>query len=206
MADAKKEETRADSDDNSEEILALMVEGAGDPTPDPGDVQPGFIASRGDNPDAPFPSVVSSVESAGYITVYNRLTGDTSIVSANPPYLAALLKKRYPENDSNAGKIVFTLHDPGFRPAQGQYKCYLHKGDSRREQWDILGLPVCEAGNLASAYHRDRHLNKKHGDEAGVIADIDRRKREDEDREDRKADRELQREILTKLVEKKEKD
>jgi len=203
MSDAKKEETRTDVDDNNEEILARLVEGAGDTAPDPGEVKPGFIASRGDDPDAPFPSVVSSIESAGYITIYNRLTGDPSIVSANPPYLAALLRKRYPENDPNAGSIVFTIHDPGIRPKQGQFKCPLHIDDPRRQQWDVLGLPVCPAGNLASAYHRDRHLSKKHSDEAGVIADIDARKREDEEREAKKEDRELQREILRKLTEKK---
>jgi hypothetical protein len=197
-------EKKVEIPEDNKEILAYL-QGEGDEAPEPGDVRPGFIANRGDSSDNPFPSVVSSVESAGYTTVYNRRTGDTSIINNN--MLGQILKKRYPTSQDGvtpeplAGELVFTIYDPGIRPSKGQFKCYLHKDDPRREEWDSLGLPVCPAGNLASAYHRDRHLSKKHKDEGATIADIDRRKREDEDKADRAEDRRLQREILQQVAE-----
>ena len=205
--DEKIDEKRVEIPMDDDEVMAYLQGAAGDEAPEPGDVKPGFIANRGDDSEKPFPSVVTSVESAGYVTVYNQNTGDTSVINVNT--LGQILKKRYPTSQDGvtpeplAGQRVFTLRDPCIRPKKGQFKCFLHAEDPRRKEWDALGLPVCPAGNLASAYHRDRHLSKKHKDEGATIADIDRRKREDEDKADRKEDREMQREILQRLVDKK---
>jgi hypothetical protein len=144
-----KEEKGQEIPEGTKEMLEYLAGEAGEEAPEPGDVKPGFVANRGDSEDAPFPSVVTSVESAGYVTVYNRLTGATSIVNAN--MLAQTLKKRYPDRqdaatpEPNAGKLVFTLYDPGIRPPKGKFKCHLHADAPRRKEWDKMGLPVCPA-------------------------------------------------------------
>ena len=193
---AKDKQNMAPDADDNEEIIAFL-QGDMDRAQEPGDMPPGTIVDTGKSEETPFPSVVSSVESAGYVTLYNRQTGDPSAVNINN--LAPKLKQRY--NDGPfVGELVFTLRDPGFRPPKGSELCWLHADHPRRAEFNRYGFAVCPAGNLQSEYQRDRHAEKRHNTEFAIIKDMLKREK-DSQRDDIEAqDREERHKLLEILA------
>ncbi len=108
--------------------------------------------------EVPTPMVVSSMESAGYVYLYDTKTGDQSKTNRN--MLLQQLNKKRPD-----GTRFFTLRDPGFRPPQGKFKCLLHPDQPERAAYDEMGMPVCTKGNLTSRFQVQRHMQSKHKSE-----------------------------------------
>jgi len=196
MPKEEKKNMAPDADDNEEIISFLQADM--NRAPEPGDMTPGTIVNTGQSEEAPFPSVISSVESAGYVTIYNRLTGDPSIANINN--LRDKLRQRYSPDDLHAGELVFTLRDPGFRPPKGTELCWLHADHPRRTEFDKYGFAVCPAGNLQSEYQRDRHAEKRHNTEFAIIKDMINREKETQRDDIEAQDREERRKLLEILA------
>ncbi len=131
----------------------------------------------------------------GRITIYDTLTAEPSEVLVT--MLPQLLRKRRAD-----GSMVFTERKPDFAPIRGSLKCKLHPDDPNREHYDTLGLPSCLKSNLTAPFHVMRHMEKRHKMEWGIIE----KDRKDAEallkNEERKEDREFQRELMGKAVEK----
>ena len=163
---------------------------------EPGDElsRPGAIVDDGSDPARPFAAAVHSVDSAGYITIYDRRTGQPSTVNRNN--IGDTLRKTRCVNRcrgkqcAHPRELVFQHQDPGFRPKEGTWKCRLHPEDSEREKWDEYGLEVCDKGNLQNRFHLQRHMQRKHKDEWAMIsseewdAEEQARRRKQEERDD----------------------
>ncbi len=173
----------------NEELLALLE---GQKELEPGDMAIGEAIEHGK--DSEIESHVSSVTSAGYVTVFDRVTGDPSVVNRN--MLPTQLRKRHPETHS----LVFTLIDPGIRPPEGKFKCMLHNDAPERSTFNDLGLAICKKANLKSAYQQTRHMARRHKDEWAVIQDIKARDQDSEWKTRQEEDRQFQRMILEKLT------
>lgn len=143
---------------------------------EPGD-KPGTVVERGDTP-----TVLRSVNSAGYCNIWDTRTGEKSVTNMN--MLPAQLKKKRED-----GSRVFTTVDPGITPFRGSIKCLLHPEGEDRAHYDGLGFGVCRKSNLVSQFHLERHMAHKHKDEWATI----QKEREDQKREE---DREFQRAML----------
>ena len=172
----------------NEEVLALL-EGQKE-------LEPGNPLGEGieHSKDSELSSTVSAVTSAGYVTVFDRVTGDPSVVNRN--MLPTQLRTRHPETHS----LVFTLIDPGIRPPQGTFKCMLHKDAPERSSFNDLGLATCKKANLKTAYQQTRHMTRRHKDEWAVIQDIKARAQDAEWKTRQEEDRQFQRMILDKLT------
>lgn len=109
---------------------------------------------------------------AGFMLIYDSDTGEPRPVMR---YMAAkfLAKQRN-------GKPAFTLK-PTKEYKLGGFMCYLHPDHPERELLREMGLDETKdcgygsdrppAAHLASAYHRDRHMEKRHKDEwASVLS------------------------------------
>lgn len=173
------------------EAEEALARGAGTPAEEPGDVR------VGEKIGGDLGGEVSQVSSAGHRIVYNKLTGDPSVVNNN--MMPAILQKTYPDGE-HAGQYVFTLKDPGFRPASGTFKCRLHKDDPGRDKWDALGLTTCAKANLKTAYEVQRHMASRHKSEKATIDMDAQTAREAEDKADRQEDRALQHRLLEMLA------
>lgn len=189
MADVTgSKEQEALATQENEELLALLQ---GQESLEPGDMA-GEEVEHGKGSE--LSSRVSSVTSAGYIMVFDRMTGDSSVVNRN--MLPTQLRKRHPDTHA----LVFTLVDPGIRPAVGTYRCMLHADSPEREVFDNLGLAYCKKANLKTAYQQTRHMTKRHKDEWALMQDIKSRDLDAEQKSDREQDREFQRMILDRLT------
>ena len=173
----------------NEEILALLE---GQKELEPGDLAIGDALEK--DKDSELEQRVSSVTSAGYVMVFDRVTGDPSVVNRN--MLPTQLRKRHPETHS----LVFTLIDPGIRPPQGTFKCMLHKDAPERSSFNDLGLATCKKANLKTAYQQTRHMTRRHKDEWAVIQDNKARAQHAEWKTRQEEDRQFQRMILAKLT------
>ena len=180
------------AEQENEEILSLLQ---GQDTLEPGNPL-GEDVEHGK--DSELSSTVSAVTSAGYVTVFDRVTGDPSVVNRN--MLPTQLKKRHPETKA----LVFTIVDPGIRPPVGTFKCMLHKDASERSIFNELGIATCKKANLKSAYQQTRHMTRRHKDEWALIQDIKARESEAEWKSRQDEDRTFQRAILEKLTATKE--
>ncbi len=156
-------------------VLQEMIAGA-QRAEEPGD-RPGSIIEKGDTP-----SVLRSVDSAGYVWIWDTRTGDRSKTNAN--MLPTQLKKRRPD-----GSRVFTTIDPGITPVRGTVKCRLHPDDPERAHYDSLGFGVCHKSNLVSPFQREQHMKHKHQAEWATI----QKEKADADREE---DRAFQRNLM----------
>ena len=118
----------------------------------------------------------SSVESAGYVYIWDTKTGKSSVCNRNmlTPTLGKLRKD---------GSRFFTTVKPNFEPHGGQHKCLLHESDENRAQYDELGLAVCTKDNLDSPYQVTVHMQARHPQEAATIEDINATAQREEDRE-----------------------
>ncbi len=155
---------------------------------EPGEVTPGGVIHKGDD-DVPSPMVMSKITSAGYATIYNTLTGESSKMNLNMLRRKLRLKRA-------DGSPVFSTNPPKVLPTRGEYKCQLHPDDPNRKHYDGQGFAVCMKSNLNSPYQVRRHMEKKHKDEWKAI-EQERTERE------RQEDRTLQRLLLSKATEEK---
>tara|TARA_Y100000034_G_scaffold31020_2_gene37903 strand:- start:565 stop:1473 length:909 start_codon:yes stop_codon:yes gene_type:complete len=129
------------------------------------------------------------VQDPGLITVYNRFTGDPSKCNVN--MLPAQLRKRMNDRTDPAsfGKLAFTTTDPGFRPASGNMKCWLHADGEWRLLGDEWGLPRCTKSNIPTPLNVEQHVRLKHNQSFLIIERQIRDNRRDEDREEAREDR-----------------
>ena len=125
---------------------------------------------------------VASLESAGYVYVYDTETGSRSVVNRN--MLESQLSKLRPD-----GTRFFTTVKPAFEPVKGTLKCLLHKDDPERWQYDIWGFATCNKSNLVSEFHVNRHVQVRHRQEWQTIY-------EDRERKEKEEERNFQRQLL----------
>jgi hypothetical protein len=143
---------------------------------EPGD-RPGTVVEKGDTP-----SVIRSIDSAGYCDIWDTRTGEKSKTNYN--MLPTQLKKRRED-----GSRVFTTIDPGITPHRGTVKCLLHPDGENRKHYDELGFTVCRKSNLVSLFQLEQHMKHKHKQEYATIE----KERADQQRAE---DREFQRSIM----------
>jgi len=164
-----------------EQELAELVEDMlrqADTAEEPGSSREERIVHRGDN-EVPAPMVISTMESAGWVYIYDTRTGERSITNRN--MLPTQLQKVRPD-----GSRVFTTVKPKVTPKRGTLKCLLHPDSPDRARFDEMGLPVCMKSNLTSPYHVRRHMEKRHQAEWAILEQEQRDKERDEDRNFRK--------------------
>ena len=125
---------------------------------------------------------VASLESAGYVYVYDTETAERSITNRN--MLETQLSKLRPD-----GTRFFTTVKPAFEPKRGTLKCLLHKDDPDRGQYDSWGFSVCNKSNLVSEFQVNRHVQVRHRMEWQTIYD-------DRERKEKEEERDFQRQLL----------
>tara|TARA_R100000315_G_C5233548_1_gene144626 strand:+ start:2316 stop:2999 length:684 start_codon:yes stop_codon:yes gene_type:complete len=125
---------------------------------------------------------VASLESAGYVYVYDTETGERSVINRN--MLETQLSKLRPD-----GTRYFTTVKPAFEPKRGTLKCLLHPDDPERWQYDIWGFPTCNKSNLISEFQVNRHVQIRHRMEWQTIY-------EERERREKEEERDFQRQLL----------
>ena len=156
------------------DVLAALV----DPALEPAGLAVNEIISV-PTPDAPMPMVVASIDSAGYVYMYDTRTGDRSLTSRN--MLGIQLKKCRPD-----GSRVFTTVKPDITPRVGVLLCPLNEASPDRAHWDEMGFPICTKDNLISPFHVERHVQSKHKTEWSAMQHERQMAREAEEREFRR--------------------
>ena len=161
-----------------DEQIAEMIQEA-EKAGEPGGVQ--RVVHRGDD-EVPAAIAQASLQSAGWVYIYDRKSGEQSVINRN--MLPRALQKQWPD-----GTPVFTTRKPTIGPVRGTLKCMLHADDPDRKHYDELGFTTCKKSNLRSPYEVRRHMQKRHKAEWAAIQ---------EEREERKRqeDRDFQRELL----------
>lgn len=159
--------------------VALLVEmEAAQAAPEPGP-RVNTVVDTGVKDD---PEVrLTSVTSAGYVTIYHTKTLEPSQVNRN--MLVLKLRERLPD-----GSRAWTTRCPG-EPRRGSIKCLLHPDDDNRGRYDEIGFGVCHKANIMTAYQLRQHMAHRHPREWTTIED-ERRERE------RNEDREFQRSVI----------
>ena len=155
-------------DDMRPEELALLAQDAISPGIGDGLVQ---MPSK----ETPWGITIEQMESAGWVTVWDKFTGEPSKVNRN--MLAAQLLK---VNDE--GVRCFTTVKPAIEPWRGSTLCMLHPDSEDRSSYDRMGLPVCKSGNLASEFQMRLHMQHRHKNEWAQLQDIEQQKIDEEER------------------------
>jgi len=155
-------------EDMRPEELALLAQDAISPGMGDGLVQ---MPSK----ETPWGITIEEMESAGWVTVWDKFTGEPSKVNRN--MLAAQLLK---VNDE--GVRCFTTVKPAIEPWRGSTLCMLHPDSEDRSAYDRMGLPVCKSGNLASDFQMRLHMQHRHKNEWAQIQDIEQQKVDEEER------------------------
>ena len=132
---------------------------------------------------------VTSLESAGYVYVYDTQTADRSVVNRN--MLEQQLQKLRPDKTR-----YFTTVKPEFELEQGKLKCLLHPDDPERSLYDSWGFAICPKANLTSQYQVTRHVQVRHRMEWQTIQDERARIEREEERSDREEERQFQRSLI----------
>lgn len=135
--------------------------------------EPGINTIRNDI-STTFPD--STIQSAGYVYIWNTETGKQSVCNRN--MLQATLGKLRKD-----GTRFFTTIKPDFEPRGGEFKCLLHADDDNRDHYNSLGLAVCTKDDLDSPYQVTRHMQTRHPQEWETINDINTTAQREEDRE-----------------------
>jgi len=162
-------------DDAQIEQMIRDAEKAGEP----GEQQK--VIHRGDD-EVPAAIAQASLQSAGWVYLYDTVTHERSICNRN--MLQHALQKKRPD-----GSDVFTVHVPDVGPMRGAHKCMLHAEGPNREHYNDLGFAVCKKSNLRSPYEVRRHMQKRHKAEWAAI-------QEEREEQRRQEDRDFQRELL----------
>lgn len=127
------------------------------------------------------------MRSAGYSWVYDVRTGEPFPVNNN------MLRGQLAKLDPDTGNRVFTTRDPGYRPTQGTFKCWLHEESNKVEVVKKIGFEFCPKSNINSEFQAREHTRKKHPQEFAAINDAEQRAEEAEDRR-------IQRELLERVI------
>ncbi len=143
-------------DEVQEELLSVAEE-----APEPGTYHIRDIIHGGDE-NYPATIVADSLQSAGWVFIYDTITHERSICNRNALW-QSLRKTR------DDGSRVFTTRKPAASPVRGDKKCWLHADSPNREVYDSMGLPVCKKSNLTSDYQVERHMKHRHNDEYAAI-------------------------------------
>ena len=146
--------------------------------PEPGTLELNKTVAEGTKD---LPAGVVELKSAGYVYIYDTLSGEPSMVNRN--MIPSKLQLKRPD-----GSFVFSLRQT-VKPHRGTLKCMLHADDPNREHYNSIGLAVCGKSNLTSPFQVERHMQKRHRQEWEAI------KSEKEHRE-REEDRDLQRKMV----------
>ena len=118
---------------------------------------------------------VASLESAGYVYVYDTENRERSVVNRN--MLESQLQKMRPDDTR-----YFTTVKPNIEPKRGTLKCLLHSDDPDRGQYDIWGFATCNKSNLVSEFQVNRHVQIRHRMEWQTIYEERERKEKEEER------------------------
>lgn len=167
-----------DADRTIEELLA-MIEGA-TPAPEPMAALGKGVINDGSDPGLPVPIVMDNLKSAGYSIVWDRKTGEPSLVNNN--MLLAQIRKRHED-----GTLAFVTVKPPIEPIRGTYKCLLHPDQPDRARYTQLGLPVCPKSNLTSPFQVTQHMKKRHKTAWDTLEEERTRQEKVEEREFQKA-------------------
>ena len=188
-ADAKAMADDAIASENDDYIAQMVADQAAPvpPANEPGTMQPGQVINRGDS-ENPIAAVATPIESAGWATMYDTLTGDTSL--ANKNMLPDYLTRRHPDDPK---RRQYTLKDPGFRPRPGRHKCLLHAETPQREYYNSLGLAVCRKSNLQSPFQVIRHMRHRHQMEYQTIE-------HNREQEEKESNRKFQEAMLERMA------
>jgi hypothetical protein len=157
---------------------------------EPGDFQAGDSVRKAEgpsenNPDGVGGMIVSDLESAGWVTLYDTVTFEAYSVNRN--MAAAQLKVRRED-----GTLVFQVNKPG-DPWRGSVKCFLHPDQPEREHYTTMGFRVCPKATMPNMFQAENHARNKHRDEWNAV-EAEREARE------RREDREAQIAILQSLA------
>lgn len=125
--------------------------------------------------ETPWGITIKEMESAGWVTVWDKFTGEPSKVNRN--MLETQLLK---VNDD--GLRCFTTVKPAIKPWRGSTPCMLHPDSEDRSLYDDMGLPVCKSGNLASEFQMRLHMEHRHKNEWAQLQDIEQQKVDEEER------------------------
>ena len=154
---------------NIAELISLAEKAA-----EPGTLNIKQVISNG--LDDQLPAVITKIESAGYVVVYNTKTCEPSLVNRN--MLTTQLKKRHKD-----GTLAFTTIKPSKKPFRGTLTCMLHPDSPNRPHYNNLGFAVCRKSNLTSPHQVERHMMHRHPQEWATIEKerIQKEKQEDRD-------------------------
>ncbi len=158
-------------------LVEEMMRGA-DAAPEPGALKQGQLAPEGTKE---IPLGINKLESAGYVFIYDTITGEQSKINKNMAH-SKLSQKRLD------GSYIFSLHQKVI-PVRGTYKCLLHPDQPDRAYFDNIGLPTCKKDNLTSLFQVERHMQKRHKQEWATI-------QADKERKDKLEDRAFQKSII----------
>ena len=157
---------------NIEELM-IDAEAAIEPGSDETDIDMGHGDLRG----------TLSIESAGWVKVWDMRTGEESKVLGHPDYLRRQLQKL----DPGTGKRIFTTVKPSFKPFRGSALCPLHRDAPEFSEYQKRGYPVCRKSNLRNDAEAERHLRIKHSDTFLMMERTRQREIEEEERAVRQA-------------------
>ena len=159
------------------DAIEQMVKEATEPSQS--GIKPGAIITDEDGDG--IPRVVSSVESAGYVTLYRNDNGAIALVNRN--MLPQTLKKKFGSNHELAGRLVFSP-TPLVKPAPpGSIVCLLHKDSPRRAEFNLVGLPSCMKSGFVTQWQMEGHMKTKHKQEYKNVTEQDERQDADEARQ-----------------------
>jgi len=144
------------------------------------------IIARGDS-NFPTPMVMQKMQEAQYCFVYDRWSGDRSIVNMNL-LRTQLLKLCTDVDDPHFGQRVFTTIKPDVEIVKGSLPCRLNKNHPDREDLGVFGFPFCPKSDLNSPYDVDTHMKRRHKQE---LATLEYEKTEAKERDDREFQRTL---------------
>ncbi len=172
---SEDQETAAQFPDIDPQLLIEAMQQMAAPAPEPGDFHVRDVIHKGDEQN-PMPIVASSLQSAGYVFIYDLRTGDRSVTSRN------LLHAQTTKLDSE-GHRMFTTVPPKAQPARQTYKCLLHPESETRSRYDELGFGTCRKANLRSPLDLELHMRHRHKTEWETIEKERKDKQAEEDRE-----------------------
>ena len=157
---------------------------------EPGDIHAGDYIRKPEAETDEAPSVpgsmITDLKSAGYTTLYDTETRESSLVNNN--MLATQLKVKRID-----GSLVFTRVQPAEGPWRGNILCFLHEDQPERAKYAAMGFSACRKSSLPNRFQAANHARNKHRYEWKAVED------EREARE-RREDRQVQRELLRSVT------
>ena len=156
---------------------------------EPGDIHAGDYIRKPEAETDEAPSVpgsmITDLKSAGYTTLYDTETRESSLVNNN--MLATQLKVKRID-----GSLVFTRVQPAEGPWRGNILCFLHEDQPERAKYAAMGFSACRKSSLPNRFQAANHARNKHRYEWKAVED---ERAASERREDRQVQRELLRSV-----------